>query len=96
MVVEFLTFEVDPAERDEWLRVEESVWSRFLETVPGFVSKQMWVERDEPAKVHAVIVWRDDQSWAAVGAERCAEVDARMGTWFRDATCRTFDIVRDC
>lgn len=95
MVVEFLSFEVDPAERAEWLAIEETVWSRFLETVPGFVSKQMWVERSDPATVHAVIVWSDDQSWAAVTAEQCAEVDERMGAWFRDCTCRTFDIVRN-
>ena len=31
MIIEFLTFDIDPAERDEWLEVEKRTWSAALE-----------------------------------------------------------------
>lgn len=96
MVVEYLTFEVDPADRARWLEVEERTWSRFLERQPGFVSKQMWVERDHVHLVHAVIVWADEASWQAIPAAELAAIDESMGPWFREPTCRVFDVIRDC
>lgn len=96
MVIEYLTFVIDPTELAEWLPIEEQTWSRFLERQPGFVSKQMWVERDRPNEVHAVITWQDDASWQAISQDELAAVDDSMGTWWRDATCRVFDVIRDC
>lgn len=96
MVVEYLTFAVEPTELARWLEVEEQIWSRFLEQQPGFVRKQMWVERGDEPHVHAVIWWRDMDAWQAVGAEAVARVDELMGPWLREAiSCRTFDVVRD-
>ena len=96
MVVEMLTFEVTPAERAEWLDVEEAVWSRFLERQPGFVRKQMWVDQQDPGRVHAMIWWESMELWKQIGADKVAEVDQLMGPWLREATLRTFDVVRDC
>ena len=96
MVVEMLTFEVAPSERDAWLSVEEQVWSRFLEAQPGFVRKEMWVSSDNPVSVHAVIWWESLEQWKAITPAQVADVDARMGEWFRDATVQAFDMVRDC
>lgn len=96
MVVEYLTFAVEPGELARWLEVEERIWSRFLEEQPGFVRKQMWVERGDEPHVHAVIWWRDMDAWQAVGADAVARVDELMGPWLREAvSCRTFDVVRD-
>ena len=33
-VVEMLTFEVDPADQAEFLRVEDNIWTRALEQAP--------------------------------------------------------------
>ena len=96
MVIEFLTFEVDPAERDQWLAVEELHWSRYLESRPGFVGKEMWVAADDPGKVHAVIRWESMEAWQAVPPAEVAAVDEAMGEWFRQAAMRAFRVVRDC
>lgn len=96
MVVEFLTFEVDPAERERWLVEEEKHWSRFLETCDGFLGKEIWFEPDDPRRVHAVIRWDSMQSWQAVPRDQIAAVDAAMGPWRRDATMRAFEVIRDC
>jgi uncharacterized protein (TIGR03792 family) len=96
MVVEWLTFEVSADELEEWLNVEEEVWSRFLETQVGFLRKEMWVERGDVTVVHAVIWWRSEQEWKLITPEEVAAVDARLGSWFREPTMRVFDVVRSC
>lgn len=95
MVVELLTFEVDPDERDAWLATEERVWSRYLERQPGFVAKQMWVEEGDEGRVHAVIWWESREQWKAITAEEVARVDADMGAWLRPLTARELRVVRD-
>jgi uncharacterized protein (TIGR03792 family) len=94
MVVEMLTFTVAAADQGEWLRVEEETWSRFLEQQPGFVAKQVWIDRENTDHVHCVITWADQASWDAVTADDCARVDAEMGEWFRPCTMRAFDVAR--
>ncbi|MEY4373748.1 MAG: hypothetical protein RL219_2517 [Actinomycetota bacterium] len=96
MVIEFLTFSVSESDRAQWMEVEERTWSRFLERQPGFVRKQLWLERGRPDEVHAMIVWADDESWFSIPADELAAVDAEMGSWWRDCTLRTFDVIRDC
>ena len=99
MVIELLTFQVAADERDEWLRIEEQVWSRFLEQQDGFVRKEMWVEEDDDGDadtIHAVIWWESLEQWKAIGPEAVAAVDEQMGAWLREPTCRTFHVVRDC
>jgi len=93
MVIEFLTFEIDPGELDEWLAVDERTWTAFLARQDGFVSKQIWTGRDTPGVVHAVITWRDEAAWKSIAPADLAAVDASMGTWLRAPTCRTFDVV---
>lgn len=95
MVIEWLTFDVAENERSEWLDVEESVWSRFLETQPGFVRKEMWVEDGDPDRVHAVIWWNSVEEWKRITPEQVAEVDQLMGRHLKECTMRVFDVVRE-
>ncbi len=94
MVVEFLTFTVPVDERDEWLRVEEQHWSRFLERQPGFVRKEMWADVDDPTALHAVIWWASMDAWTSIPQDALDEVIAAMGPHERTATCVAYDVVR--
>lgn len=94
MVIEFLTFEIDPGELDEWLDVDDRTWTEFLAAQDGFVGKQVWIPRDRPGNVHAIITWRDEAAWRAIPRDQLEVVDASMGRWPRPSTCRTFDVVR--
>ncbi|MCU0260486.1 MAG: TIGR03792 family protein [Ilumatobacteraceae bacterium] len=94
MVIEFLTFEVDPPDRDHWLAVEERTWSRFLADQPGFVRKEVWLDPTEPQRIHAMIQWESEERWRAVSTEAIAAVDRSMGPWHRPCTCRTFHVLR--
>lgn len=96
MVVEWLTFEVAPEERDAWLVAEEHNWSRFLETQPGFIGKEMWVEDGNTKRVHAVIRWESMDAWNAVSPDDIAAVDAAMGQHSREPTMRAFRRIRNC
>lgn len=96
MVIEFLTFHVPPHERQAWMEVEERTWSRFLERQPGFVRKQLWVERGDEQVVHAMIEWESWEHWQAIPADELAAIDTSMGVMYRDCTCRIFDVIRDC
>ena len=96
MVIEFLTFEVDPNEREQWLAVEERHWSRYLETRPGFAGKEMWSPDDDEGRVCAVIRWESIEAWQAVPSADVAAVDEAMGDWFRPAVMRSFHVIRNC
>lgn len=41
MILERLTFAVDPSVRDEWLKFEDEVWLPWLRQQPGFVRKEI-------------------------------------------------------
>jgi len=55
VVTELLTFSIAPHDPEEWLTVEERVWSRFLERQPGFIRKEFWTSIDGDPEIHAVI-----------------------------------------
>ncbi|MEP1125451.1 MAG: TIGR03792 family protein [Ilumatobacter sp.] len=93
-VVEFLTFTVAPHDQAEWLDADERIWTTFLRTRPGFVSKQTWTDRAHPDRVHAVIVWVDEASWKAIPSDALAAVDEAMGDWRRPLELHVYDIAR--
>jgi uncharacterized protein (TIGR03792 family) len=94
MVIEFLTFDVDPEIRERWMEVDEQTWSRFLEQQTGFVSKQLWIEQGTPEQVHAIVVWTDEATWKSIPLEEIERVDASMGEWLRVGKMKVFDVVR--
>lgn len=94
-VIEFLTFRVPVAEREEWLRIEEQHWSRYLELQDGFIRKEVWVAADDPESVHAVIWWETLEQWKAIPAEGLAAVERAMGDHERTATCNTYELLRN-
>lgn len=96
MIVEYLTFKVASEWRAEWLAVEEQTWSRFLERQPGFVRKQMWVERGDDEHVHAVIWWEAESHWKAIAIDELLSVDRAMGEMCVSNRLRVFDVIRDC
>jgi uncharacterized protein (TIGR03792 family) len=96
VVIELLTFNIEPHDREEWLTVEERVWSRFLEQQPGFIRKEMWISYDDDTEIHAVIWWETMAQWRAISPETVARVDAEMGSWARVPTMKSMRVVRDC
>ena len=96
MVIEMLTFDIDPTERTSWLAIEEANWSRFLEVQDGFVRKEMWGSPDQPNKVHAVIWWESMEQWKAIPQADLDAVIEAMGPHEREGVLTVFDLLRDC
>lgn len=94
-VIEFLTFRVPVAAREEWLQVEEQHWTRYLERQDGFIRKEMWMSADDPESIHAVIWWSSLEQWKAIPADELAAVEHAMGEHERTATCDTYVLLRE-
>ncbi len=95
MVIEMLTFDVPPSDLDDWLQVEETNWSRFLEAKDGFVRKEMWRSADDDGKVHAVIWWESMEQWKAIPQAELDGVIEAMGPHERPGTLTVFDLLRE-
>jgi uncharacterized protein (TIGR03792 family) len=70
--IEILVFEVDPADVDEFLRVDHEVWTLGEANTPGydgipFESKEVWLNDARPGEITIVFVWPDRGSWDVVG-----------------------------
>ncbi|MDH5294990.1 MAG: TIGR03792 family protein, partial [Acidimicrobiia bacterium] len=92
MVVEMLTFQVDPADQPTWLAVEESVWTEYLTRQPGFARKQVWRDVDRRDLITAVIWWESKDLWKRISPADVEAVDARMGEWFRESVMTEFEV----
>lgn len=70
--VEVLVFQVDPADVDEFLRVDHEVWTlgeafgQGLPEIP-FLSKEVWLDDSRPGEVTLVFVWPSMDAWRTVG-----------------------------
>lgn len=95
MVIEMLTFVVDPGELAGWLPVEEANWSRFLERQDGFVRKEMWRSADDPSRVHAVIWWASMEQWRAIPQPELDAVIEAMGPHEKEGVLTVFDVLRE-
>lgn len=93
MVVERLTFTVSPEDREAWMAADAASWSPFLARQDGFLSKQLWVQRDRPHEVQAIILWETEEQWKAIAQDQLEATDALMGDMVRPLVCHTFDVL---
>jgi uncharacterized protein (TIGR03792 family) len=73
MVIEWLTFAVDPENRETFIRIDHDIWTAALSQYPGFVSKEVWISPDLHDQVIQVIRWQTREQWKAILQ---AELDA--------------------
>ncbi len=93
MVVERLTFTVKSSDHVAWMAADEASWSPFLARQKGFISKQLWVARDKPDEIQAVILWASEADWKAIPEADLRATDALMGDMVRPLVCHVFDVV---
>ncbi len=93
MVVERLTFQVNADDHAAWLAADTASWSPFLAKQKGFISKQVWAQRDRPDELQAIILWETEADWKAIPAAELQATDALMGDMKRPLVCHTFDVL---
>lgn len=66
MVIEWLTFAVDPDSRETFIRLDNEIWTAALSQYPGFISKEVWISPDLLDQVVLVIRWQTREQWKAI------------------------------
>lgn len=66
MVIEWLTFAVDPDNRETFIRLDKEIWTVALSQYPGFISKEVWISPDLLDQVIIVIRWQTRAQWKAI------------------------------
>ncbi|MGB3138754.1 MAG: TIGR03792 family protein [Nodosilinea sp.] len=73
MVIEWLTFAVDPDSRETFVRLDNEIWTAALSQHPGFISKEVWISPDLLDQVVLVVRWQTREQWKSIPQ---AELDA--------------------
>lgn len=86
--VEILVFRMDPADVDEFLRIDHAVWTLGEAFHPAldrirFLSKEVWLNDARPGEITLIFVFESIEAWQEVGepgiqAELTAEFDRRF------------------
>lgn len=76
--VEELVFKVKPELIDKWVELDYEIWTKGLAQWPGFAGKEIWINRDKPGIVTAVVYWSDYSLWKSVDETWLAETDERF------------------
>lgn len=94
MVVEELTFEVEPEVRERWLAREHEVWSQFFSGQPGYLGKQVWQPTDVPTTVVVLVWWASLDAWQAVPGGEVEATEQQMGDLRRPRRARAYEVLR--
>ena len=95
VVVEELSFAVEPEVFDRWLAREGESWDALLAAQDGFLRKEVWRAPDDGGGAVRVLVWwASREQWKAVDPDELEAADRRMGDLLRPSACREFRLLR--
>lgn len=66
MVIEWLKMRMPADQRENYIQVDDEIWTPFLQQYPGFISKETWISPDDPEVVIFVIRWRTREEWFSI------------------------------
>lgn len=90
--VEYLVFEVKPELIDRFIDMDHEYWTLFLKEQPGFISKELWVNKSKPGEVIAVICWKSMEAWKSIPPEKLSETDKRFTELFGQENFRMIKV----
>lgn len=64
--IELLEFQVDPLSREDFLAIDQEIWTTALSQYPAFQQKEIWLDPARPQIVTIVIYWADRAAWKAI------------------------------
>ncbi len=80
MVIEWLKFRVEPAQRDRYLAIDDEIWTSALASYPGFLDKTTWLDPTHDDQVIFVIAWATREQWKAIPEDDLDEINQRFDT----------------
>lgn len=78
MVIEFLKIEVTPEDREQYLQLDEKIWTKALAKFPGFIGKEVWLNPNKPLEVILIIRWASREEWKSISCQLLAEIEAQF------------------
>ena len=89
--VEHLIFNVANTSRlNDFIDLDEKIWTYELSKFKGFISKEVWINDNNPGEVHTILIWETMDEWKSIPLEKLKEIDDK----FIEAYNGEFKIVR--
>ena len=89
--IEHLVFKIDdPAMVNTFIQLDELIWTTALAKYPGFISKEVWINREVPGDVHTILIWETMEAWKSIPIEALKVIDRQ----FTETFSHPFAIVR--
>jgi uncharacterized protein (TIGR03792 family) len=79
VVIELLKFQVPPEEQHSFIHKDAQIWTTALAKYPGFISKEIWLNPDEPSEITLIIRWATRQEWKAIPEADLIAIDQEFG-----------------
>ncbi|ALF56374.1 cyanobacterial protein, TIGR03792 family [Nostoc piscinale CENA21] len=78
MVIELLKFQVDPNLRETFIQKDAEIWTTALAKYPGFLSKEVWINPNNPSEVTFIIRWATREQWQAISEADLVAIDRKF------------------
>ena len=78
MIIEWLKFRVSPNLREEFLEIDQQIWTNKLKTYPGFLGKEVWLNPERLDEVVILIRWQTREEWKNIAQEEVDTVEKQF------------------
>jgi len=82
MVIEWLKVRVTSDQRERYIRVDDEIWTPALRQYDGFLSKETWIDPEDPEVIIFVIRWETREQWHSIPEDELTEVTNRFDEAF--------------
>ncbi|MEI7884529.1 MAG: TIGR03792 family protein [Clostridia bacterium] len=75
LVVEELVIQVRPDLLERWFELDHQLWTLNLAKCAGFAGKEIWVSKEVPGEVTAIIYWNSLEEWKSIDEKWLIAID---------------------
>lgn len=74
--VEYLIFQIEnPNSVDKFIELDHKIWTSYLSSFQGFISKDVWVNFNNPGEIHTILIWETMDDWKSIPLDGLKEKD---------------------
>lgn len=89
--VEYLIFKIEDMDSlQEFLKLQDLVWTKYLSSFEDFVSEEIWINKENPGEIHKIVVWKTMEGWKNISPIELKEKDKE----FMELYNKPFQITR--
>ncbi len=78
IAVEQLVFKVKKEKVDEFIELDQKIWTEELAKWPGFLGKEIWISESTPVEIITTVYWRSLKEWKSIDHEKLRETDQKF------------------